>query len=193
MVHAPDPDLTAIVVCRDDEERVGHVVRRVAGHVESLGLHAEILAVDEDSSDNTLALLALLRHQIPSLRVIPGVAAGRGFVKGVRQARGQALLLIDARCEAPLSALGFALNRLAQGWDGIAVGGRYLVLRRTRILDTLDALVHRRDAVDIQRRFLRRARALALKVELAAARPRSSTWRRLRDTVLLPLASRAWF
>jgi hypothetical protein len=190
MLHAPDPDVTAIITCRDDEERVGHAVRRVAAHLESLGLHAEIFAVDEGSADNTRALLSLLRTELPELRVVTGVAPGRGFVRGARLARGQALVLIDARCEAPLSALGFALARVTRGWDGVAVAGRYLVLRRTRTLRAFDALAHRRDALDLERRFLRRARALDLRVDLAAARPRVSAWNRLRETFLLPLASR---
>lgn len=192
--HAPDLDLTAIVLCRDDEEVAGHAIRRLSAHLRSLRLRCEILAVDESSADNTLPLLALLRHEMPELRVVPGVSPGRGYQRGAGLARGQALLLLDARCEAPLSALAFALARLSRGWDGLAVHGRYLVLRRARTLDAFDALLHHRDARDLERRFLRRARALRLRVDLTATRPAPVTrWRRLREALLVPLASRAWW
>src|SRR4051794_15099040 len=72
-------ELTAIVVCRDDEERVGHQIRRLHAHLESLGVAAEIIAVDESSGDNSLAILSILRHELPSLRVVCGEEPGRGF------------------------------------------------------------------------------------------------------------------
>lgn len=194
MKHAPEPDVTAIVVCRDDEERVGHLCRRLAAHLHALHLRGEILVCDELSGDNTLSLLGLLRRDLPELRVLAGVSPGQGFVQGARAARGRALVLVDARCEAPFSALGFALSRLADGWDAMAVHGRYLVLRRSRTEAAFASLHHRRDAHDLERRFLRRAGALALKVDRAGGRPpRPTPWHRLRDAVLVPLASRAWF
>lgn len=190
----PDPDITAIVICRDDEERVGHTVRRLSAHLRALGLHAEILALDEHSGDNTLAVLSLLRREIPELTVVAGVAPGRGYLHGARRAHGRALLLLDARCESPLSALGFALARIEGGMDGLAVSGRFLVVHRTRAQRAFDALVHRRDTAEMHDRLLRRARALGLKVDLAA-RPRVAAHPlvRLRDALLLPLASRAWW
>jgi len=188
-VRTSDLDLSAIIVCRDDEERVGHAVRRVAGHLGALGLRAEVLAVDEGSADNTLALLSLVDE--PSLQVIAGVDDGEGFLRGAALARGRALLLLDARQAAPLAPLGYALDRLASGRDAVAVAERYLVLRRLRTLRALEALTHRRDAADLERRFLRRARGLGLSVEVLATRRRLTPWERLRESLLAPLASRA--
>ena len=201
MQHAPttettDLDVTAVIVCRDDEEVIGHRIRRLSAHLQALGVRGEILAVDESSGDNTLPLLSLLRRELPALKVVCGVAPGRGFVRGAELARGRALVLLDARSEAPLSSLGFALARVSAngGHDAFAVHGRYLVLRRARALDAFDALSHRRDPRDLERRFLRRAKSLGLRVELAATRPEPATpWRKLRDAVLVPLASRAWW
>lgn len=194
MHRKPDPDLTAVVICRDDEERVGHLVRRLAAHLRSLGLRFEILAVDEHSGDNTLAVLSLLRRELPELTVVAGAAPGRGLIRGAERAHGRTLLLLDARCDSPLSALGFALARIEGGMDGLAVNGRYLVLHRTRAHRAFDALVHRRDTGDLHQRVLRRARALGLRVDLTARRPHAQRpLARLRDALLLPLATRAWW
>ena len=195
MTHRkPDLDVTAIVICRDDEERVGHTVRRLASHLRSLGLRSEILVFDEHSGDNTLAVLSLLRREIPEMTVTAGATPGRGFQQGAQRAHGRALLLLDARCDSPLSALGFALARVDAGMDGMAVNGRYLVLHRTRSHRAFDALVHRRDTTELHHRVLRRARGLGLRVNLAARRREPARpLARLRDALLLPLASRAWW
>ena len=72
------------------------------------------------------------------------------------------LVLADARTEAPLGPVGYALGRLRDGLDVVAVGGRYLVMRRTRAWRAFDALVGRRDPAAVEERFLRRARQLGL-------------------------------
>jgi hypothetical protein len=51
---------------------------------------------------------------------------------------------------------------LRDGLDIVALGGRYLVFRRTRAWRAFDALVGRRDPAAVERRFLRRARQLGL-------------------------------
>lgn len=193
----PTPELSAIVVCRNDEDHAGHTIGRLAAHLSQLGVRAEILAVDERSSDNTLPLLSLLGRELPSLRVIAGVAPGGGHRRGVEEAGAATVLLLEARCDSPLSAIGFALARLEGGLDAIAVHGRFLLLRRGRVRRLLAALVHhphRAAPAELHRRLLRRARALGLRVEVVAEpRGESHPLARLRDALLLPIASRAWW
>src|SRR4051794_38376306 len=66
MHHPPEPDFDVTVVVRvcDDEERIGHVLKRMAAHLRSLQLHFEILVADEGSGDNTLAVATLLRPTV---------------------------------------------------------------------------------------------------------------------------------
>lgn len=193
MAGRSEIELSAVIVCRDDEEHVGHLVRRLAAHLRSLRVRFELLAVDESSSDNSLALLSLLHRDLPELRVVAGIAPGDGFLRATRLAHGKAVLLLDARCSAPLSALGFALTRLDDedsGCDVVAVSGRYLAFRRVRCLRAVPALHHRRDFADLERRFVRRCRTLGLRVDVAATRARQGAWARLRQSLLVPLASR---
>ena len=194
MHHSPDLELSAIVVCRNDEERIGHLIRRLATHLRALHCHAEIIVVDECSGDNSLPLLALLRRDLPELKVLAGVPAGRGFARGAEVAQGRDVLLLDARSEAPLSSLGLGLSRLAEGLDAFAVHGRFLVARRAGVLRALGALAHRRDAHDLEHRFLRRARLAGLRVEVVGKTVAPATpWRKLRQAILMPLAQRAWW
>ena len=185
-----DCDLTVVVRVCDDEERIGHVLRRVAAHLTSLKLSFEILVADEGSGDNTLAVATLLR---PTVRQIELMESRRsfGFFDACQRARGHAIMLYDARTEAPLSALGFALGRLRDGRDVVAVGGRFLVFKRTRAWRAFDALVTRRRRPRVlEKRFLRRARSLGLDCAVTHEKPKLlQAWHRLRPAFLRPRVS----
>src|SRR5262245_17998103 len=87
--HVPDVDVTVVMRVFDDEERIGHVLRRVTQHLRGLGLSFELLLVDEGSGDNTLAVVALVRSSIPELEVLHTVPQ-QGYVTGSQAARGRA-------------------------------------------------------------------------------------------------------
>lgn len=184
-MNSPDLDVTLILRCCDDEERIGHVLQRLGAHLRSLGLRFEVLLADEGSTDNTLAVAALVRAPLPELEVLH-CPAGRGYSHAAERARGLAVVLSDARSHAPLSALGFALDRVRAGLDVVAASGRFLVFRRTRAWRALDALTERRDPEAVERRFLRRVRALGLSCA-STPLPAPPLWSRLCDTVLGPL------
>lgn len=184
-----DCDLTFVLRSRDDEDHVGHTMARLATHLRGLGLRYELLVVDEGSGDNTLAILALLRKQHPELETLHATP-GRGYVVGAERARGRMVVLADVRDESPLALLGYALSRAERGSDVVSVGGRLVMFRRTRALRALEALTTvRRSSAPV--RFLRRARALGLRV--ADVHPRHDGLMerftdRLRDALALPRA-----
>jgi len=181
---AADCDITVVLRVCDEEERVGHVVTRLAAHLRALELGFEILVADEGSVDNTLAVTALLRPTLAELEVMHA-EPGEGYFVGCQRARGRAVVLYDVESEAPLGALGFALGRLADGADLVVVAGRYLVMRRTRAWRAFEA-VQRRTHVEVERRLLRRARSLGLRCEIKSARP--TPWALLRAKLFAPLA-----
>jgi glycosyltransferase involved in cell wall biosynthesis len=174
----PDCDVTFIVRTLDDEERIGHVLGRIARYLDAHHLRAEILVADEGSGDNTVAVAVMLRRQIREIGVIHA-PPGCGFRDACQRARGRILVLADARTDAPLGPIGYALGRLRDNLDVVALGGRYLVMRRTRAWRAFDALVGRRDPAAVEQRFLRRARHLGLGCSVTH-RPRRPSWLRLR-------------
>lgn len=179
--HQADLELSFVLRCRDDEERIGHSIQRIATHLRSLGVRFELLVVDEGSGDNTMAVAALLRASHPELETLHA-ASGRGYVLGAERARGRIVAVSDVRSEAPLAMLGYALRRVGRGADAVTLAGRYLVFRRTRALRVLDSLATARRSASPDRRFARRARALGLGVaELHPRPPRTFAW--LRDVL----------
>ena len=178
---SPDCDVTFIVRTLDDEERIGHVLGRIARYLAAHKLTAEILVADEGSGDNTVAVAVMLRRHVRQLGreiVVLHAKPGDGFRHACQRARGRVLVLADARTDAPLGPVGYALGRLRDGLDVVALGGRYLVLRRTRAWRAFDALVGRRDAQALETRFLRRARQLGLACTVTH-RTRRRSWLRL--------------
>jgi glycosyltransferase involved in cell wall biosynthesis len=169
----PDFDVTVVIRVRNDEERVGRVLARLAHHLRSLGQRFELLVADEASGDNTVAVATMMRPSVRELEILH-VDPGEGNRRACERARGRAVVVYDVRSEAPLSALGFALERLREGADVVAVGGRYLVFRRTRAWRAFDSLDGRSSPADLERRFVKRATSLGLSCETPHARP---SWR----------------
>src|SRR3569832_2960581 len=93
MPDSPRFDVSVILPFGDDEEAVGVAVRRTAEYLRNLGVAFELLAIDEDSGDNSHAVLALLRAEVPELRVTHAPGRGRGVDVGAARAQGMLLLV----------------------------------------------------------------------------------------------------
>lgn len=163
--QGPDLDVSVVIPFSDDEDRVGRLSRRIAEHLRALDLKFEILAVDEGSGDNSTAVLALLRTRLPELALMQAARPSQGFASGAAVARGSVLWLIDAvREDVPVAPFWWAYMRLRSDVaDAVLMEGRYVVCRRTRVWRVLDAIRGR--AGTFERRFLRRAAALRLRVQ----------------------------
>jgi hypothetical protein len=181
-----DCHLSFVLRCRDDEERIGHTIQRICAHLRGLGLPFELLLCDEGSGDNTLAIAALQRPAHPELEIFDA-APGQGLFLGAERARGRVVVVYDVRSEAPLAALAYALGRLERGLDVVALGGRFLAFRRTRALRGLEALAGSRNPRELERRFVRRSRALGLSATITHPR-KQRILERLRGVLPVPRA-----
>lgn len=157
-----------VIPFTDDEERILGLVRKIADHLRELRLSAEILAVDDDSRDNSAALLALLQPEVQELRVVRAGVRGAGLAAGARMARGRALWLVNPRVSsAPLAAFSWAHARIVEGsTDAVVVRGRYILCHRARTWELVGSSRGGRAAVE--RRFARRAMGAGLRVETPA-------------------------
>jgi hypothetical protein len=136
MSDSPRFDVSVVLPFGDDEEFVGIAVRRTAEHIRSLGLSFEILAIDEDSGDNSHAVLALLRAEVPELRVTHASGRGRGIEVGASRAQGTWIVVATPDvASASLDGVGDSLRRLIAGEGDAEVAlARYTVAHRMRSL-----------------------------------------------------------
>lgn len=182
MSESPRFDVSVIMPFGDDEEAVGVAVRRTAEHLRGLGLRFEILAIDEDSGDNSHAVLALLRAEIPELRVTHAPGPGRGVEVGASRAQGALLLVATPDvASAALDGAGDACRRLLAGEGDAEIAlARFTVAHRMRTLDIFRGL--RLVGAAMHRRIAKRLQLRSLSVRIAgptgvAARPTVGRWR----------------
>ena len=162
MSESPRFDVSVILPFGDDEESVGIAVKRTAEHLRHLALSFEILAIDEDSGDNSHAVLALLRAEVPELRVTHAPGRGRGVDVGAARAQGTLLLVSTPDvASASLDGAGEACRRLIAGdGDADVALGRFTVAHRIRGMAAfrgarlLGAAMHRRLAKRLEMRNL---------------------------------------
>ena len=91
--------VSAIIPARNEEDRVAQAVRSLADQSEI----AQIIVVNDQSSDGTARVLAELAHEEPRLEVVEGAPLPEGWVgknfaawQGAQRAVGEWLLFTDA-------------------------------------------------------------------------------------------------
>lgn len=172
------PEVSVVLAVRNVEDSVGGSVKRVVAHLRSLNVPFEVVAVNDGSWDTSMTVLKLLAADIPELRLIEQDLASRAFVRGVAEARGSSVVMMDATSvPSSLAPIGWSLSRLAQGTEAVVVRGRYVAARR---LPALPAIARARGRGDMfERLFEREARDLRCEVVGTARRPSSATFRLL--------------
>ena len=132
----PGPALTLLVPCFDEGERIDRLVEAVlawvAGHPE---IDAEILCVDDGSTDDTAQRLVMASARLPALEILrldANGGKGAALRAGVAAARGAAVLFLDADLAVDLAHVAPALAQLHDGAD-VVIGCRNVpgaVIRR---------------------------------------------------------------
>jgi Glycosyl transferase family 2 len=176
---AGEPEISVVVAFGNDEDRVGHQIRSVAGHLSRLGRAFEILAVNDGSTDNSLSIATLMADTVPELRVLTRNVGGRAFLRGASEARGATVVLLSASRPVSFAPLGWALSRLAAGREAVILRGRYIVARRLLALP----VIVRASGPGLLFESLFERRAQDLGIDVVGSRPRRPTPLLLRPLV----------
>jgi hypothetical protein len=164
------PEVSVIVSVGNAEDVIGSGTRRVVEHLREQGRPFEVLGINAGSWDTSFKVLRLLAAEVPELRLIEKDLQGRAFIRGVCEARGHTVILMDAaRMPRSLSPLGWTLSRLERGTEAVVVRGRFITARR---LAALPVIARTRGLTDaFERSFEREARDLVVEVVGTAPRP----------------------
>jgi glycosyltransferase involved in cell wall biosynthesis len=104
MKQAPAPMLSVVIPMYNEEAVLPLLVQRLRPVLDGIGEAYEVVAVDDGSADDTPAVLALLRHTWPQLRVI-GLRRNSGhqaaLTAGLHRAHGRYVVSIDADLQDP--------------------------------------------------------------------------------------------
>jgi len=117
-----------IIPAFNEHERIAATLDKVLSHLEQQKWEAEVLVVDDGSTDSTAELVGEYARRYSAVRLLqnPG-NRGKGYSvrHGMSQAAGELLLFSDADLSAPIAEAGKLFARLAAGVD-VAIGSRWL-------------------------------------------------------------------
>lgn len=97
--------ISIIIPAYNEELRLPKTLERIGAYVASRPFDAEIIVVDDGSTDTTARIVEELRARIPNLRLVSnGVNRGKGYSvrHGMLEARGEIALFTDADLSAPI-------------------------------------------------------------------------------------------
>lgn len=121
------PDISIIVPAYNEERRLPETLERIAAYVRASGREAEILVVDDGSTDGTAAVAESFRDKFGAIRVLSnGVNRGKGYSvrHGMLEARGRIVLFTDADLSAPIEEADKLFAALET--HDVAIGSRAL-------------------------------------------------------------------
>lgn len=119
------PFLSIIIPAHNEEGRLPRSLRQIFSYLENQTYSAEVIVVENGSSDRTLELSIEFSHEHPNLKVIKESVRGKGNAvrRGMLEARGEYRFICDADLSMPIEELEKFLPP-ALGLFDVAIGSR---------------------------------------------------------------------
>jgi dolichyl-phosphate beta-glucosyltransferase len=133
------PLISIVIPAYNEGARIGNALAEVVRCVRDRDWHAEILVVNDGSTDCTAALVQDFAQWNPEVRLLDNVNnRGKGFSvrQGVLHAVGEMVMFTDADLSAPMEEAERLFDALRQGAD-IAIGSRWLERQRQTLKQPL--------------------------------------------------------
>jgi glycosyltransferase involved in cell wall biosynthesis len=124
-MNSPAPELTIVIPAYNEERRLPEALRRIREFLKTRAIPAEVIVVDDGSSDGTPDVVAVARNVLPGIRIVSnGRNYGKGYSvrHGLLEARGRMVLFTDADLSAPIEEADKLLAALANA--DVAIGSR---------------------------------------------------------------------
>jgi dolichyl-phosphate beta-glucosyltransferase len=126
------PQISIVIPAFNESARIGRALHEVLRCMDERHWHAEVLVVNDGSTDCTAAIVQEFVTLHPEVRLLSNPEnRGKGFSvrHGVLQAVGDIVLFTDADLSAPMEEAERLFAALHQGAD-IAIGSRWLERKR---------------------------------------------------------------
>jgi glycosyltransferase involved in cell wall biosynthesis len=126
-MNPPLPDLSIIIPAFNEERRLPESLERIQAYLAARALRAEVIVVDDGSTDATARVVAENAERYPQVRLVSnGRNHGKGYSvrHGMMEARGDIALFTDADLSAPIEEADKLLAALREGDSDGAIGSR---------------------------------------------------------------------
>jgi dolichol-phosphate mannosyltransferase len=123
--QASRPSVSVVVPTFREAENLPHLVDRLAEVARARGLRLDLTVVDDDSRDGTVEQMSARSE--PWMRLLVRTTdrgLSQAVLEGLRQAKGDVLVCMDADLSHPPEAIPAMLDKLAAGADFV-IGSRY--------------------------------------------------------------------
>lgn len=122
------PSLSIVIPAYNESARIGHALEQVLQTVEEQNWQAEVLVVNDGSTDNTAQIVGRYAQSHPYLHLIENEGnRGKGYSvrHGILKAQGEIVMFTDADLSAPMTEARSLIDAIRQGAD-VAIGSRWL-------------------------------------------------------------------
>jgi len=118
-------DLSIIVPALNEEARLPNAIAGLRGYLDSIPTRAEVLIVENGSTDGTLAIAQKAAHADRRFQAIhlPHRGKGQAIRAGVKASGGHTVVLCDADFSMPVEEIALLRRTIEAGAD-IAIGSR---------------------------------------------------------------------
>ena len=113
------PDLSFVIPAYNEAETIVETLQRVSRKARRLVDDAEILVVDDGSTDDTVELIRSGDWEVPVrlLRLSRNFGKEQAIMAGLRHAAGRAVVILDADLQEPLRYVDTMLEKYREGYD----------------------------------------------------------------------------
>ena len=113
------PEISIVIPALNEADCIVQTLCAVDGQARSLARSHEIILVDDGSTDDMLARAQTLTHQLPltTIRLSRNFGKEQAMMAGLAQARGDAVILLDADLQEPVDAMAVMVAHWRAGWD----------------------------------------------------------------------------
>ena len=135
----PYPNLSIVIPAYNESARILPALQSVVSCIHERGWSAEVIVVDDGSSDRTAEMVRAFAASNPEVRLIGNpMNRGKGYSvrNGILKALGEIVMFTDADLSAPIEEAEGLFDAIANGAD-IAIGSRWLERTRQTIRQPL--------------------------------------------------------
>lgn len=115
----PGPEISLVIPALNEAACIVETLCAVDRQARALARSHEIILVDDGSTDDTLTRALQLAHHLPltTVRLSRNFGKEQAIMAGLAQARGGAVIVMDADLQEPVDAMAEMVAHWRAGWD----------------------------------------------------------------------------